>query len=84
MASQYLAREEANGALKSARRGVAAAEEAYRVAVDLYRFGKATTTELIESETDLLSARLTEVNARLQLRISEVRLIHAVGRDIGK
>jgi outer membrane protein len=84
VASQYLAREQANGALYSARRGVAAAEEAYRVATDLHRVGKATTTELIEAETDLLSARLTEVNARLQIRISEVRLQHAVGRDIGR
>lgn len=84
VATQYLAREQADGALQSARRGVAAAEEAYRVATDLYRVGKATTTELIDSETDLLSARLTEVNARLQLRIAEVRLRHAVGRDIAR
>jgi outer membrane protein TolC len=84
VASQYLAREQANGALISARHGLAAAEEAYRVATDLYRVGKATTTELIDSETDLLSARLNEVNARLQIRIAEVRLVHAVGRDIGK
>jgi len=82
VAAYYLGRQKSEGALKSARRGVAAAEEAYRVAVDLYRVGKATTTEVIESETDLLGARLSEVNARLELRINEVRLRHAVGRDV--
>lgn len=81
-AVHYLSREKAAGALKSARRGVAAAEEAYRVAVDLYRVGKSTTTEVIEAESDLLGSRLSEVNARIELRIAEVRLRHATGRDI--
>jgi outer membrane protein TolC len=84
VAAFYLGRERASGALKAARRSVAASEEAYRVAVDLYRVGKTTTTELIDAETDLLSARLNEINSRIELRISEVRLRHAVGRDIGR
>lgn len=82
VAAHYLSREKSSGALRSARRGVAAAEEAYRVAVDLYRVGKSTTTEVIEAESDLLGARLSEVNARIELRIAEVRLRHATGRDI--
>ena len=82
VALHYLARQKADGALRTARRGLAASEEAYRVATDLYRVGKATTTELIDSETDLLSARLSELNARLEQRIAEARLRHAVGRDI--
>jgi outer membrane protein TolC len=80
--AQYLSREKARGALESTRRGVAAASEAYRVAVDLYRAGKATTTEVIDAEADLLAARLSEINARIDLRIAETRLRHAVGRDI--
>lgn len=82
VALHYLSRAKAEGALRSARRGVAASEEAYRVAVDLYRVGKATTTEVIDAETDLLGARLAEVNARIELRIAEVRLRHAVGHDV--
>jgi outer membrane protein TolC len=82
VAMHYLAREKADGALRAARRGLAASEEAYRVATDLYRVGKATTTELIDAETDLLSARLAEINARLEQRIADARLKHAVGRDI--
>ncbi len=84
VAAQYLGRERAVGALSASRRSVAASEEAYRVAVELYRVGKATTTELIDAETDLLSARLSEINARIEVRIAEVRLRHAVGRDIGR
>ena len=82
VATFYLARTEAEGALSASRRELAAAEEAYRVATDLYRVGRSTTTEVIEAETDLLSARLNELNARIRLRIAEVRLRHAAGRDI--
>ena len=39
--------ERADGALRTARRGLAASEEAYRVATDLFRVGKTTTTELL-------------------------------------
>ncbi|HMJ10036.1 MAG TPA: TolC family protein [Polyangiaceae bacterium] len=82
VAQQYLARAQGDAALFSAEREVAASQEAYRVAIDLYRVGRATTTEVIEAETDLLAARLNHVNARLQKRIAEVRLRHAVGHDI--
>lgn len=82
IASFYLARSEAEGALAASRRELAASEEAYRVATDLYRVGRFTTTEVIEAEADLLSARLNELNARIRLRIAEVRLRHAAGRDI--
>jgi len=81
VAMHYLAYQRAVGALASAERGLAAAEEAYRVASDLYRYGKATTTQVIDAEADLLSARLSELDARIERRIAEVRLRHAAGRD---
>jgi outer membrane protein TolC len=80
--SAYLNRERANFALETSRRGLAAAEEAYRVATDLYQVGRATTTELIEAESDLLRARLAEVDARIGLRIAEHQLRHAIGADV--
>ncbi|HYO97395.1 MAG TPA: TolC family protein, partial [Polyangiaceae bacterium] len=83
VAAQFLARERALGAIRTAARGLAAAQEGYRVATDLYRVGRATTTEVIAAETDLLTARLNELNARIEARIADVRLKHAVGRDIG-
>jgi outer membrane protein TolC len=81
VAAESLAQTRAQGALASAERGLAAAQEAYRVATDLYRFGKATTTEVIEAETDFLRARLNELDARVSLHIAHVRLVHALGRD---
>lgn len=82
VAAAYLDRERARVAIQTSQRAARAAEEAYRVATDLYRVGRATTTELIEAELDLLNARLAELNAHIGLRIAEVRLSHAVGRDV--
>ena len=77
----YLLLRNARLSLETSRRALEAAEEAYRVATDLYRVGRSTTTELIEAESDLLNARLGELDARIELRVSDERLRHAAGRD---
>jgi outer membrane protein len=82
VAAAYLDREKAVVAIETSRRGARAAAEAYRVATDLYQVGRATTTELIEAEADLLNAKLTELNAHVGLRVAEERLKHATGRDV--
>jgi outer membrane protein TolC len=46
--------------------------------------GRATTTDLMEAESELVAASLQEVNAMLDLRIASVRLQHATGRDIDR
>jgi outer membrane protein TolC len=79
----YQRRERALVAMETSRRALDAAEEAYRVAADLYRVGKSTTAELIDAESDLLSARLGDIDARIGLRLAENRLRHAVGEDTG-
>jgi outer membrane protein TolC len=68
-------------AVDTSRRALEASQEAYRVATDLYRVGRATTTELIEAESDLLNARLAELDALIEVRVSEERLRHSSGRD---
>jgi outer membrane protein len=78
----YLARARAKGAMESARRGLVAAEEGYRVAVDLYQLGRTTTSGVIDAEADLLGARLAELNARIEIHILDVRLRHAAGLDV--
>jgi len=80
--ADYLQREKAKVAVQTSKRAVAAAEEAYRVATDLYRVGRATTTELIDAESDLLQARLSELNARIDVKVANAKLRHAVGRDV--
>ena len=58
----------------------AAAKEAYRVARDLYQVGRATTTDLIEAESELVTASLKEIDAALNYRVARVKLAHATGK----
>lgn len=71
----------AKTALDTSEVALRAAEEAYRVTTDLFRVGRATTTDLIDAETELLSAKLANTNARIDLTIAGLRLTHATGQD---
>jgi outer membrane protein len=71
----------AKTALDTSEVALQAAEEAYRVTTDLFHVGRATTTDLIEAETELLSAKLANTNARIDLTIAGLRLTHATGQD---
>lgn len=82
VASAYFDVRKARTAIQTAARGQSAAKEAYRVATDLYRVGRATTTDLMEAESELVAASLKEVDAFLDFRIASVRLQHATGRDV--
>ncbi|HKQ69794.1 MAG TPA: TolC family protein [Polyangiaceae bacterium] len=73
---------EARAAIESTARGLAASEESYRVRRSLFQNGRATSVELTDAETDLTRARLEAINARVDLRIAQVRFQHAVGRDV--
>jgi len=77
-----LAMTRARDALTKQQTALAAAEEGYRVTTDLFRAGRATSTELIESESQLLVAKLGDVDARIDLAIAAIELRHAIGRDI--
>jgi outer membrane protein len=74
---------EASVSLGSAREGLVAAEENYRVRRELYRAGKATVVDVTDAETDLTRSRLEVVNAHVDERIARVALTHALGRDVG-
>jgi outer membrane protein len=82
--SAFLDRQKAQVALGAAGRNAAASQVAYRVATDLYRVGKATTTEVIDVEGELVSAQLQLLNARIDLKLARMKLAHAVGRDLTK
>lgn len=77
----YQAVKEAEVAYSTSSRQVQSAEEAYRVARELFVNGRATSTTLTDAETELTRARLEKLNARIDLRTSRVRLDHATGRD---
>lgn len=75
---------EAEIAARTARRGVAAAEEYHRSRLELFREGRATSVELADAETDLLRARLDLVNAHVDRRVARVRLWRATGAPVAR
>ncbi|MEO7108905.1 MAG: TolC family protein [Polyangiaceae bacterium] len=73
--------QEADVALSSTKRELASATEAYRVSRELFNNGRATSTTLTDSETELTRARLDALNASVDARVARVQLDHALGRD---
>ena len=61
-------------------RATASAVEGYRVAVDLYQVGDATTTDILDAEYEQVSATLNEINTKLGLRLANINLLYALGR----
>jgi outer membrane protein len=78
----YNAMREAEVAMQTTQRGLASAEEGYRVRRELFKNGRATSVELTDTELELFRASLEAINARANLRAGRARLLHAVGRDI--
>jgi outer membrane protein TolC len=69
-------------ALETSARGLAAAEESYRVRRSLFQAGRSIATELTDAEADLTRARLQSLNARVNVRLAQVRFAHAAGLDV--
>jgi outer membrane protein TolC len=59
---------------------LASASEAYRVTRALFANTRATTSNVLDAETDLARARLAWINARIDARVARARLDHAAGR----
>ena len=72
---------EAKVSLAASAREVSSAEEAYRVAHELYLNGRATSTLLTDAETELTRARLDRLNALADSYVARVRFEHATGAD---
>jgi outer membrane protein TolC len=72
---------QADFGIDSSTRELASADEAYRVARELFNNGRGTSTTLTDAETDLTRARLDLLNSKSDARIARIRLEHAVGRD---
>lgn len=82
VAQALQAMREATIAIQTTARGLAAAEESYRVRRELFRAGRGTVVEVTDAETELTRARLEAVSARIDLRVAQARLTHATGRDV--
>ncbi len=72
---------EADFSIESSTRELASAQEAYRVARELFNNGRGTSTTLTDAESDLTRARLDLLNAKFNARTARIRLEHALGRD---
>jgi outer membrane protein len=71
----------AQHALGTTQKGLAAAEESYRVRRELLNAERATAVELVDAETELTRARIAALNARVDLRVARAQLDHALGND---
>jgi outer membrane protein TolC len=80
--TQWQAVREADISIESSGRELTSAQEAYRVARELFNNGRGTSTTLTDAETDLTRSRLDLLNARVDARTARVRLEHALGRDV--
>jgi outer membrane protein len=82
LASAYNDVQKSAFSIEAAERQLAAAEETLRVRNELFRNGKATSTDVVDAEGEVTFARLSRLNARIGLLVARVRLEHAVGRDV--
>lgn len=73
--------QKAGPSLEAATRGLASAEESYRVTKQLFAYGKSTAVALTDAEVALTNARLRKLAAHVNLLAAMVRLDHATGRD---
>lgn len=78
---ELLALKETETALQSSERGLAAAEESYRVRRVMFQNGAATSVELTDAETEWSRAQLEVIGARIDRRVADCRLRHAVGDE---
>jgi outer membrane protein TolC len=74
--------EQSESAIKSAERGLAAAEESYRMRQILYQNGQATTVELLDAEAELTRARFAMLDTQIDARVAAARLEYALGTPI--
>jgi outer membrane protein TolC len=81
IASAYADMVKAAPTIEAADRGMVAAEESLRVRRELFRNGKATSTELVDAEGEMTRARQRKLDAHIGLLVARVRLDHAIGRD---
>jgi len=76
----YADRIRAIQAIELNTRSLASSAEAYRVASENYKAGAATTNDIIDAEGDQIQAGLRTINAHIDLRVANARLLYASGR----
>jgi outer membrane protein TolC len=80
VAARRLELESSRAAIAVATTGVRAAVEARRVVGERFNAGVATSTDLLDAETDVLVAELSLTRALANVRLAEARLLRAIGK----
>jgi outer membrane protein TolC len=80
--SALSSRSESEVRVKTSERALTASAESHRVRRELFKNGRATSTELSDAETEWSQAQLDVVAARVDRRIAQVKLAHALGEDV--
>jgi outer membrane protein len=70
----------ATNAVDVAQDTIASAEEAYRVTEALLKAGSATTTDLLDAQSALTTARLNLTRAQYEQAMAQVTLAHGIGK----
>ncbi|HXT69232.1 MAG TPA: TolC family protein [Vicinamibacterales bacterium] len=73
--------ESGRAALAASAEAVTAAAEARRVVEERFRAGVATNTEVLDAQVALLEAALEQTRLNASLRLTEARLVRAVGNQ---
>lgn len=80
--TQFQSRQEAKQRVASAREGLAAAQEAYRLALKRYEAGVATPYEVTDVQNTQIQSQNNYIQAINDLNAAEVRLARALGYDL--
>jgi outer membrane protein TolC len=82
--SAYVESQNTRSALVAAELGEEAALSDYTHASNLYRVGEATTTDVIEAETELAAAQIRLINGHIDERVARTRLAYATGGNMAR
>lgn len=80
VAAAWAERESAAAALQYTEQARVSAAEGYRVAVDLFQVGEATTTDILDAEYEQVASTLSAINTKIDLKIANLKLEYATGR----
>jgi outer membrane protein len=80
--SAYTDSRRAAAELNAAVRANDASQIAYEVVTEQFKAGKATTTEVIDAEGELVVSQLRFINAHLDCKVAHTKLARALGRDM--
>jgi outer membrane protein TolC len=79
VAQGYHGIEAAQKAMESARLGLTAAREGYRVTREQLQAGIVNTTTLLQAQSELIRAQVDVVDSAIGLRLAKAKLLYAIG-----